>query len=147
LGDIPPIGRLFTLVSFNENCLNRPNFGILFPRFKLCINFDSKWFGIHFRWFFHKLLTQHAKSVTRLDDCLLWSVYKKLQKSTQISGFFGYAKRVDLRLSSFSRNAKMFFMMCREPYIHMYIYTYICTYIYTYVHLYTYICTFIYIHM
>jgi hypothetical protein len=31
LGEFLPIGLLFTLCSFFENCKNRPNFELLFP--------------------------------------------------------------------------------------------------------------------
>jgi hypothetical protein len=38
--------------------------GLLFPRDKLCINFDKKSVGLHFRRFFHKPIWSHSPRKT-----------------------------------------------------------------------------------
>jgi hypothetical protein len=52
LGEFSPIRWLFTLGSFLLNYRSTPHIWAAFSRSSLCINFNKKWFGLHFGWFF-----------------------------------------------------------------------------------------------
>jgi hypothetical protein len=52
LGEFSPIGQLFTLSNVCMYVVL--NFGLLFLRKKICINFVKKMFGLHLGRFFHK---------------------------------------------------------------------------------------------
>jgi hypothetical protein len=56
LGEFSSNGRIFTWGSFQVITEIAHNFRLLFPKYRLCINFDKKWVGQHFERFFHKLI-------------------------------------------------------------------------------------------
>jgi hypothetical protein len=62
LGEFSPKGRHFTLggiIKFSEVA---QTFGLLFPKFRLCINFDKKWVGR----IFHKLIWSPWKKTLQI---------------------------------------------------------------------------------
>jgi hypothetical protein len=56
LGKFSPNGQLFTLGRFFLITEVAQNFGLLFPLYRMLINFDKKWVGLHLRLFCHKLI-------------------------------------------------------------------------------------------
>jgi hypothetical protein len=55
-GVFSPVGRLFTLGSRLKMTEVVQILGLLFPQYKLRVDFSKKWVGIHFGRLFHKLI-------------------------------------------------------------------------------------------
>jgi hypothetical protein len=88
LGKFLPIGRLFTLGSFFENCRIIPHFGQLFPRYKLLIDFDKYCVVLQFGQFFHELIWSPCWRGKWIDG---WQSEKKTEQSSCFSPFcFNY---------------------------------------------------------